>query len=97
VTKITSSSSDDWIYWHFGYTLSINYSSHSAIADLHNFQSTVAHALASSVSTIRLLPTDLKQETSISNHREVFLLFRLQSLWNVESTIPFGLTPQAYD
>jgi hypothetical protein len=22
VTKITGSSSDDWIYWHFGYTLS---------------------------------------------------------------------------
>jgi hypothetical protein len=22
VTKITGSSSDDWIYWHFGYSLS---------------------------------------------------------------------------
>jgi hypothetical protein len=22
VTKITGSSSDDWIYWHFGYNLS---------------------------------------------------------------------------
>jgi hypothetical protein len=25
VTKITGSSSDVWIYWHFGYTLSLNH------------------------------------------------------------------------
>jgi hypothetical protein len=25
VTKITGSSSDDYIHWHFGYTLSLNY------------------------------------------------------------------------
>jgi hypothetical protein len=23
--SMTGSSSDDWIYWHFGYTLSLNY------------------------------------------------------------------------
>jgi hypothetical protein len=23
--KVTGSSSDNWIYWHFGYSLSINY------------------------------------------------------------------------
>jgi hypothetical protein len=74
---MTGSGSDDWIYWHFGYTLSLN---HSAIADLHNFQFTVAHALGFSVSTSRLLATDLNTETSTSNHYEAFLLFRLQSL-----------------
>jgi hypothetical protein len=26
VTKITGSSSDDWIYWHFGYSISLDYS-----------------------------------------------------------------------
>jgi hypothetical protein len=26
VTKIRGSSSDDWIYWHFGYTLSLSLS-----------------------------------------------------------------------
>jgi hypothetical protein len=26
VTKLTGSSSDDWIYQHFGYTISFNYS-----------------------------------------------------------------------
>jgi hypothetical protein len=25
VTKITGSRLDDWIYWHFGYTLTLNY------------------------------------------------------------------------
>jgi hypothetical protein len=25
VTKISGSISDDWIYWHFGYTFSLNY------------------------------------------------------------------------
>jgi hypothetical protein len=37
VTKITVSSSDDWIYWHFGYNLYLNYIEYSAIADLHTF------------------------------------------------------------
>jgi hypothetical protein len=50
---------------------------------LHIFQSTVAHALGFSVSTSRLLVTDLNREISTSNHYEVFLLFRLQSLWNL--------------
>jgi hypothetical protein len=36
----------------------------SAIADLHSFQFTVAHALGFSVSTNRLLATDLHTETS---------------------------------
>jgi hypothetical protein len=80
MTEITGSSSDDWIYWHFGYTLSLNYSSHSAIADLHNLQFAVGHALGFSVSTSRLLATDLNTETSTSSHHDVFLLFRLQSL-----------------
>jgi hypothetical protein len=56
-------------------TSSLNHYKYSAIADLHNFQSTVAHTLGSSVSTSRLLATDLNIEISISNHSEVFLLF----------------------
>jgi hypothetical protein len=31
VTKITGSSSDDWIYQHIGYTRSINYNQYSVI------------------------------------------------------------------
>jgi hypothetical protein len=55
-------------------TSSVNYNEHSATADLFIFQSTVAHALGFSVSTTRLLATDLN---STSNHYEVLLLFRL--------------------
>jgi hypothetical protein len=61
VTKITGSSSDDWIYWHFGYTLSLNYNYYSALTDLHTFQFTVTHALGFSVFIIRLVVTELKQ------------------------------------
>jgi hypothetical protein len=62
-------------------TISLNYNQYRAIADLHTFQLKVAHALGFSVSTSRLLATDLNTETSASNHYEVFLFFRLQSLW----------------
>jgi hypothetical protein len=70
---------------------------YSAIADLHNFHFTVAQALGFSVFTSRLLATDLNTETSASNHYEVFLLFRLQSLWNLGTKNSSGLTPPAYD
>jgi hypothetical protein len=43
---------------------------YSAIADLHDLQFTVAHALGLSISTSRLLATDLNTETSASNHYE---------------------------
>jgi hypothetical protein len=46
---------------------------------LHTFQFTGAHALGFSVSTSRLLATDLNTEISTSNHCEGFLLFRLHS------------------
>jgi hypothetical protein len=61
-------------------TTSLNYSQYSAIADLHNFQFTVALELGFSVFNNRLLAKDLNTETSASNHCEIFLLFRLQSL-----------------
>jgi hypothetical protein len=61
------------------------------MADLHTFQFTVAHALGLFVFTSRLLATDLNTETSTSDHYEVFLLFRLQSLWNLGT----NLTPPA--
>jgi hypothetical protein len=66
VTKITGSGSDDWI------TISLNYNQYSAIAVLHTFQFTVAHALRFSVSTSRLLATDFNTGTITSNHSEVF-------------------------
>jgi hypothetical protein len=68
-----------------------------AIADLHNFQFTVAHSVGFPVPISRLLATDLNTETSTSNHYEVFLLFRLQSLWNLGTKNSSGLTPPAYD
>jgi hypothetical protein len=64
-------------------TISLNYNQYSAIADLHNFQFTVAPALGFSVSTSRLLATDLNTETSISNLYEVFLPFLVQASWNL--------------
>jgi hypothetical protein len=70
---------------------------YSAIADLHNFQFTVAHVLDFSVSTRRLLAADLNTESSTSNHYEVFLLFRLQSLWKLGTKNSAGPTPPAYD
>jgi hypothetical protein len=61
-------------------TSSLNHTYCSAIADVHNLQFTVAHALGFSVSTIRLLATDLDTEITASDHYEVFMLFHLQSL-----------------
>jgi hypothetical protein len=71
LTKITGSRSDDWIYEHFGYTLSLspNYTYYSSISDLHNLQYTVTHALGFSVFTSRLLATDLNTETSAWNQK----------------------------
>jgi hypothetical protein len=69
----------------------------TAIADLHTFQFTVAHALGFSVFINRLLATNLNTETSTSDYCEVSLLFRLQSLWNPGIKNSYGLTPPAYD
>jgi hypothetical protein len=40
---------------------SLNYKQYSAIADLHNLQFTVTHALGSTTFTSRLLVTELEQ------------------------------------
>jgi hypothetical protein len=48
---------------------------YSAIADLHTFQSTVAHPLGFSVSTSRLLAADLNTESSTSDHYEYSCYF----------------------
>jgi hypothetical protein len=64
---MTGSSSDGWILFALrlqALLITINY---SAIADSHNLQLTVAHALGS-VSTSRLLATDLNTEASTSDH-----------------------------
>jgi hypothetical protein len=42
-------------------TISLNYNYCSAIADLHNLQINVTHALGFSVFTSRLLVTELKE------------------------------------
>jgi hypothetical protein len=70
---------------------------YSTIADLHTVQFTAAHALGFSNFTNRLLATDLNTEIITSNHFEVFLLFHLQSLWNLGTKNSSGLTPPAYD
>jgi hypothetical protein len=62
-----------------------------------HFQFTIAQALGFYVFTSRFLATDLSTETSTSNYSEVFLLFRLQSLWNLGTKNSSGLTPPAYD
>jgi hypothetical protein len=48
--------------------ITLNY---NAIAILHTFQSTVAHALGFSIFTSHLLAMDLNTEISTSNHCEV--------------------------
>jgi hypothetical protein len=63
-------------------TNSLNHTYYSAIADIHNLQSTVAHALGFFVFTSRILATDLNTEISISNHYEVLLPYLTQSHWN---------------
>jgi hypothetical protein len=63
--------------------MSLNYNQYSAIADLHNLQFTVAHALGFSVFISHLLATDLNTETVTSNHYEVYLPFLIQSPWNL--------------
>jgi hypothetical protein len=60
-------------------TVSLDYNRYSVIADLHTFQFTVPHALGFSVSTSRLLATDVT-----SNHYDVFLSFLLQSPWTAD-------------
>jgi hypothetical protein len=74
----------------------LNHTYYRAVADLHTFQFTVAYAIGLSVFTSLLLTTDLNTETSVSNHYDVFLLFRIQSLWNLESKNSSGPTPPAY-
>jgi hypothetical protein len=44
-------------------TISLNCNQYGAVADLRTFQFTAAHALGFSVSTSRLLGTDLNTET----------------------------------
>jgi hypothetical protein len=46
---------------------------YSAIADVHNLQFAVTHALEFSVFTSRFLATDLNTDTVTSNHYEGFL------------------------
>jgi hypothetical protein len=68
----------------------LNPAYYRTVADIHNFQSTVAHALGFPVLTSHLPATDLNTETNTSNHWEVFLLFRLQFNWIINIALqPF--------
>jgi hypothetical protein len=53
--------------------ISLNYNQYNAIANLHSFQFTVAHALGITAATSRLLATNLNTEASTSNHYEMFM------------------------
>jgi hypothetical protein len=68
-------------------TSSLNYNQYSAIADLHTFQFTVAHALGFSVFTSCILATYLNTETSTSNHYKVFWPFLAQSPGNLGTQV----------
>jgi hypothetical protein len=84
---MTGSRPDDLIYWHFGYTLSLNYNQYNAVAHLHTFQFTVAGTRGVSVTISRLLATDLNTENSTSDHYEVCLPFLVQSPWNLGTEV----------
>jgi hypothetical protein len=80
------SRTDDWIYWGLLCTIHLvtintthTYKPYGAIADLHTFQFTAAHALGFSVSTSHCLLVDLNTGTTTSNHYEVFLSSLLES------------------
>jgi hypothetical protein len=94
VTRIEYSSSDLLAPWLQILLVAFKY---SAIVDLRNLRITVAHALRLSVFTSRLLTTDLNKDTSTSTHYEFFLLFRLQSLWNLGNENSAGPIPPTYD
>jgi hypothetical protein len=57
---VTGSGLDDWIYWHRIHSTR-NYRQYGAVAILHTLQFTITHALGFSVSTSRILATDLSQ------------------------------------
>jgi hypothetical protein len=54
-------------------TICLNHTYYNTIADLQALQFTVAHTLGYSVSTSRILATDLNTVTSTSDHYEVLL------------------------
>jgi hypothetical protein len=82
VTKMTGSSSDDWILLALRLQVLLITHKYNAIAILDT------QALIISVSTSRLLATDLNTETITSNHYEVFLPL-LQSPWNSDPILRF--------
>jgi hypothetical protein len=75
------------------FTISLNHTYYSAIADLHTFQFTAAHALRFSASTSRFPATDLNTETSASNNYEAFLPFPVRSPWNPGTQLKTLLDP----
>jgi hypothetical protein len=81
---MTGSSSDDWIFGTL-VTISLNhiyYRQYSAIADLHTLQFTNAHALGFSVSTSRLLATDLNTNCHFKSPRSLLLILSSITLYS---------------
>jgi hypothetical protein len=65
-TNKMGSSSDDWIYSQLvthSLIITLKYSLYSAVSHLHQLKFTIAHALGFSLSTSRLLVTDVDAQT----------------------------------
>jgi hypothetical protein len=72
-------------------TISVNYNQYSAIADLHTFQFTFAHALEFSVSTSRLLVMDFNTGTITWNDSQVFFGQILQCQFSLKFAVRLEL------
>jgi hypothetical protein len=71
-TKMTGSSSDDWIYYHLVTHSHLIPLTYNAIDNLHHLQHTVAHALGFFIFTSRLLATALNTETTKVSHSKYY-------------------------
>jgi hypothetical protein len=79
-------------------TMSVLIKMKTALSLIYTLSSSPLHTHKDSQSSAsRLLVTDLHTETVTSNYYKVFLLFRLQSLWNLGTKNSSGLIPPAYD
>jgi hypothetical protein len=84
-------------------TISLNYNQYSDIADLHTFQFTVAQTLRFSVSSSRLLATDLSNayafttSTLSDSCQRILTQERLLQIIMKSSSTQFSLSNSLYD
>jgi hypothetical protein len=89
VTNYSGSRSDDWICWPV-FVQSLFFTSHTALSLIYTLPvHRCTHTLGLSISTSRILATDLNTGTIASNHYEGFLSFLLRSLWNADPVFQF--------